>query len=175
MTNRPLLFLIALFFGVLPLFSWANGGDQRVVEGTYLINLSRAPFTPRVGVKTAMLASFVDLEENKLISEDLTVHVRIAKLGGGDGKREFLFERDSLAVKGGVLELAYTFTETGLHEVFFDFSFARSPETIYQAPDFLIDVQPPAVKEPTPAPPLLWFVVGTIVGALSMWALYKRH
>lgn len=130
--------LFTLIF--VPVFASANGGDQRVVDGKYLINLSRSPFTPRVGVETSMLASFVDIEKDKLVSEDLIVKVRIAKLGGG-GKREFLFEKSNLAVQGGVLEFAYTFTGTGLHEIFFDFAFASDPQKIYEAPDFLMDVQ----------------------------------
>jgi len=47
---------IALFAIIIamPVISFANGGDQRLVErGKYYINLSRAPFTPRVGVKTS--------------------------------------------------------------------------------------------------------------------------
>lgn len=162
-----LLFLAAAY--LVPTFTFANGGDQRVVGGKYLINLSRAPFTPRVGVKTSMLASFVDIQKNKLVVEDLIVKVRIAKLGGGEGKREFLFEKDNLIVKGGVLELAYTFAETGLHEIFFDFAFASRPERIYEAPDFLIDVQK---KENPMTVQNLWFVgivtgiVGIMIGAL---------
>ena len=122
----------------------ANGGDQRVVENKYLINLSRAPFTPRVGDQTSMLASFVDLEKNKLVSEDLIVKVRIAKLGGGAGKREFLFEKDNIKVEGGVMEFKHTFTESGLHEIFFDFVLASNPQEIYEAPDFLLDIQKPS-------------------------------
>ena len=120
----------------------ANGGDQRVVDGKYLINLSRAPFTPYPGDKVAFLASFVDIEKNKLISEDLTVTVRIAKLGGsGTEKRTFLFEKEKIPVKGGILELPFIFTESGLHEIFFDFVFDSNPQKIYEAPDFLIDIQ----------------------------------
>ena len=134
------ILLLALI--AMPAVSFANGGDQRVVEGTYLINLARSPFTPRVGEKTAMLISFVDLETNKLISEDLIVKIRIAKLGGvGTDKRTFLFEKEKIPVKGGILELPYTFTESGLHEIFFDFVFASNPQKIYEAPNFLIDVQ----------------------------------
>lgn len=143
--NPKTIILTALFLFVLvlPLLVFANGGDQRVVEGKYLINLSRAPFTPRVGVKTAFLPSFFDIEKNKLITEDLIVKVRIAKLGGAD-KRTFIFEQDNIQVHGGVLEnLSYIFKEPGLHEVFFDFAFAADPQKIYQAPDFLLDVQRP--------------------------------
>jgi hypothetical protein len=42
---------IFIFFGLLGSFSVsANGRDQRVVDGKYLINLSRAPFTPSIKV-----------------------------------------------------------------------------------------------------------------------------
>ena len=120
--------------------AFANGGDQRVVENKYFISLSRAPFTPRVGVKTSFLASFVDIQKNKLIAEDLIVRLRIAKQG--DVRNNiFLFEKEDIIVQGGVLELPYTFTESGFHEIFFDFAFASNPQKIYEVPDFLIDIQ----------------------------------
>lgn len=136
------IFIVLGLISVFPHHLYANGGDQRVVEKKYLINLSRAPFTPRVGVKTAVLASFLDIQAGKLIQEDLVVRMRIARLGGsGSDKRTFIFEQDNIIVKGGVLESNYTFTESGLHEIFFDFAFASNPQKIFEAPDFLLDVQ----------------------------------
>ncbi|TSC74436.1 MAG: hypothetical protein G01um101433_1064 [Parcubacteria group bacterium Gr01-1014_33] len=145
MFSKSLTIFILIFIVLIAAnAAFANGGDQRVVDGKYLINLSRAPFTPHTGDKVAFLASFVDMEKNKLVSEDLIVSVRIAKLGGvGRDMRTFLFEKEEIAVKGGILELPYTFTENGLHEIFFDFAFASNPQKVYEAPDFLIDVQKP--------------------------------
>lgn len=131
---------------LIPVVSLANGGDQRVVDNKYFINLSRAPFTPRVGVKTSFLASFVDIPKNKLIAENLIVRVRIGQQGGV-AKGHPLFEQDNIVVHGGVLELPYTFTEPGFHEVFFDFTFASNPKNVYEVPDFLIDVQKPEVPQ----------------------------
>ncbi len=165
MKNNIMLAII-LFFAFAPLVSWANGGDQRIVENKYFINLSRAPFTPRVGIKTSFLASFVDIQKNKLIAEDLLVKVRIARLGGvGTNKRSFLFEKDNITVHGGVLELPYTFSESGLHEIFFDFAFVSHPEKIYEVPDFLMDVQDPIVQEkPNYVIPLAGVIAGFILG-----------
>ena len=120
----------------------ANGGDQRIVEGRYFINLSRAPYTPRAEEKTSFLASFVDLANNKLVAEDMSVTVRIAKLDGiGTNRRVVLFEQRDIPIKGGILELPYTFSHSGLHEIFFDFTLTSQPQKLYQAPDFLVDVQ----------------------------------
>lgn len=143
-TTTVLLILFVILVATDVVF--ANGGDQRVVENKYLINLSRAPFTPRVGVKTSFLASFVDLQKNKLISEDLIVKIRISKLGDAP-KGKFIFEQDNIAVKRGVLEFPYTFSEAVLHEIFFDFAFASNPEKVYSAPDFLLDIQRPKSPE----------------------------
>lgn len=143
MTSSPkILTALLLFVLLLPSLASANGGDQRVVESKYLINLARSPFTPRVGEKTAMLISFVDLKTNKLISEDLVAKIRIAKLGGiGSAKREFLLEKIDILVRGGVLEFPYTFGDIGLHEIFLDFVLSSDPQKIYESPDFLMDVQ----------------------------------
>jgi len=141
MLQKTVIILFLIFVSA-PAVSFANGGDQRIVEGKYLINLSRAPFTPRVGEKTSFLASFVDMEKNKLIAEDLLVTIRIAKLGGeGSAKRTFLFEQKNTPVKGGILDFSHTFVDAGLHEVFFDFAFVSDPQAVYEAPDFLLDVQ----------------------------------
>lgn len=72
-----LLFLITTIFAPSTVF--ANGGDQRVLNNEYLINLARAPFTPIAGVKTAMTISFVDLKTGRLIQDDLLVTVRVGK------------------------------------------------------------------------------------------------
>ena len=164
------LFLLLLLLVLLtaPAMLSANGGDQRVVDEQYLINLSRAPFTPLVGVKTSMLASFVDIGKDTLIAEDLIVKVRIAKLGGGQSTREFLFENDSVVVKGGVLELSYTFAESGLHEIFFDFAFASNPQKMYETPDFLLDVQEPPTGYNTNQ--ILMAAIGSfVIGLVAGW------
>ena len=177
---RKLINFILLFIslvGILfafPTFSLGNGGDQRVVEGKYLINLSRSPFTPAVGGKTSMLASFVDVQTGKLIGDDLIVKVRIAKLGEGRDKRQFLFERENLAAKGGILELQYTFEESGLHEIFFDFAFVSNPEKIYNAPDFLLDIQKSEVIEAQNLSIPIWIGLGIILGFGTAWFVFRR-
>lgn len=170
MLPKAIIILLLILVSV-PAVSFANGGDQRVAEGKYLINLSRAPFTPRIGVKTSFLASFVDIQKNKLISEDLAVRIRISKLGDAP-KGNFIFVKDNISVKGGVLELSYSFIESGLHEIFFDFAFASSPEIVHEAPDFLIDIQ----KEENHVPAQkLWFIgIGTgIMGMMIGFLLSK--
>ncbi len=174
-TSLKLFLAVSIFAFVLPFLTFANGGDQRVADGKYLINLSRAPFTPRVGVQTAMLPSFFDIEKNKLVAEDLLVKVRIYRFGGsGEEKRVLLFEKDNILVRGGVLEeLFYTFAEPGLHEIFFDFAFASNTNKIYEAPDFLIDVQKPE----TPEENNVLILVGTatvFISGIIGWLIGRR-
>ena len=141
--NKVIINSFLFVFILLPVFAFANGGDQRLIEqGKYYINLSRAPFTPRIGVKTSFVASFFDVAANRLINEDLIVRVRISKLGDAP-KGNFIFDQDNIVVKGGVLEFPYTFEEAVLHEIFFDFALAPDPSKVYKAPDFLLDVQKP--------------------------------
>ncbi len=168
MTKIPAL--LALLLLLIPASSFGNGGDQRVVDNRFFINLSRAPFTPRVGVKTSFLASFVDIQKNKLIAEDLTVRVRIGKQGEV-AKGKPIFEQKKVIVHGGILELSYTFTESGLHEMFFDFAFASNPQKIYEVPDFLIDIQ--KVSESNIKN--LWKIVtGFLGGFILGWFLRRR-
>ena len=171
---KVIIFVVLLLIYLLfPILSFANGGDQRVVEGEYLINLSRSPFTPKAGEKTAFIASFVDIQKDLLIAEDLVVKIRIAKLGEGR-ERKFLFEQDNIRAKGGILEFQYTFSEQGLHEIFFDFAFSSSPQKIYNAPDFLLDIQKPEVLEKAGQPISVWIGLGAIFGFTIGW-LIKRQ
>lgn len=162
---RKLIFLF-LAIALIPTLSLANGGDQRVVESKYLINLSRAPFTPRVGVKTSFLASFVDIQKNKLIDEGLIVNIRISKLGKAP-KGNFIFEQNNILVNGGVLDFPFAFTNTGLHEIFFDFAFASNPEKVYNAPDFLLDVQSATNAEKSNKPLFVSAGLGIIITFLA--------
>lgn len=165
--NRTILSALFIMAFLTPIFVLANGGDQRIVErGKYYINLSRAPFTPRVGVKTSFVASFFDVGANRLISENLIGRVRISKFGESL-KGNFVFEQNTIAVKGGILEFSHIFSEAALHEIFFDFAFASDLEKVYEAPDFLLDVQEPingyAINRILTAV-FGGFVVGLIVG-----------
>jgi hypothetical protein len=172
---KKLTFLLLAIL-LLPATSFANGGDQRVIENKYLINLSRAPFTPIVGVKTSFLASLVDIQKNKLLSEDIVVNIRISKLGEAP-KGNFIFEQNNIAVKGGVLDFPYTFSNSGLHEIFFDFAFASNPQQVYNAPDFLIDVQKPETEKKTNNLLIGVFIFGITIGVVAdfMFGLWFRQ
>lgn len=139
MFTRALSVLVLMLI-LIPFVSFGNGGDQRVFGDEYLINLSRSPFTPIAGVRTAMTATFVDLQTGNPIQDDLLVTVRIEK---GRGGQVTLREDQNILVSGGILDFSYTFEDPGLHEIYFDFAYAATPERRIEPPDFLIDVQPP--------------------------------
>lgn len=166
-----LTFVLTFYF---PQKALANGGDQRVVEGKYLINLSRSPFTPKSGDNVAMIASFVDIQTRELISEDLIVKIRIARFGEGREKRQFLFEQENLRPKNGILEFQYTFKDSGLHEIFFDFVFASNPQTIYNAPDFLLDIQKGSTQGTPSLPFPLGIAIGAILGFVGGWFIRRN-
>lgn len=176
MTKQDLIVFMVLMMAFLPFAAFANGGDQRIVEGKYYINLSRAPFTPRAGLKISFLASFADIQKNKLIDEDLIVNIRIARLGGsGADKRTFIFEQDNLNVRGGVLEFPYTFMNSGLHEIFFDFAFASDPQKVYEAPDFLLDVQKLATPKKIDIFSIFFLLIGSLLGFMGGWGIKGKH
>jgi hypothetical protein len=166
---KTIFFILALF--VLPVFAIANGGDQRVLGQEYLINLSKSPFTPIAGTKTAMTVSFVDLKTRAPIKEDILVRVHITK---GRGSMVSIFEQKDIIVRGGVLDLSYTFAESGLHEVFFDFAYVSAPEVVYEPPDFLMDIQPAPPKKQSPIDGILWAGIGAVLGLTIGFALGRK-
>lgn len=167
-----LIYAGLLITALLPFTTFANGGDQRVADG-YLVNLSRAPFTPIAGVKTALLVSFVDLKTGQLIKEDILVSVRIAE---GRGSKTFIHEKKDVPVKGGVLEYSYTFQNPGMHEIFFDFTFVNDPtKIVHELPDFLIDVQKPEAKNAIDTESLIFGIgLGIVLGLLGGWFAGRR-
>lgn len=167
-----LIYAVLLTTALLPFTTFANGGDQRVADG-YLVNLSRAPFTPIAGVKTALLTSFVDLKTGKLIQEDILVSVRIAE---GRGSRTFIHEKKDIPVNGGVLEYSYTFQNSGMHEIFFDFAFMTDPtKKVHELPDFLIDVQKSEAENAIDTKSLILGVsLGAVLGLLGGWFAGRR-
>jgi len=167
--------LLSIILAFIPTsISFANGGDQRVVEGKYLINLSRSPFTPKAGENVSMLASFVDIQTDKLITENLIVKIRIAKLGEGR-ERKFLFKQENLIAKGGILEFQHIFQDAGLHEIFFDFAFAANPEEIYNAPDFLLDIQKSKIDQKSTFSSPIGIMLGAIFGFMIGWFIKRRN
>ena len=163
------IYAVLIMSVLLPFVVSANGGDQRIADG-YLVNLSRAPFTPVAGVKTALLASFVDLKTEQLIKEDTLVSIRITE---GRGSRTFVHEKKDIPVQGGVLEYSYTFQNSGMHEIFFDFKFVNDPtQKIHELPDFLIDVQKSESTEKR-APPYLFVILGGVFGLIAGVALCR--
>lgn len=169
------IFLVAL--GILGLLSpdllFANGGDQRIAGG-YLVNLSRSPFTPIAGTRTALLASFVDIKTGKLIKDDITVSI---KIGTGNGSGAFIHEKKDIPVYGGVLEYSYTFQNSGMHEIFFDFTFVNDPaRTVHELPDFLLDVQKPGTSEKdTALITILIVITSAIIGGVIGWLIGRKY
>lgn len=166
------IFIFLLVFMTAPFIVFANGGDQRILGRDYLVNLSRSPFTPIAGTKTAMLVSFVDLKTGRLIKDDMLVSVRVTK---GRGSRTFIYEQNNIPIKGGVLEWAYTFAESGIHELFFDFAFAAASNTRYEPPDFLIDVQEPTNEKTDKWTLVMTFIIGLLLGSIGCIFLRVRH
>ena len=96
------------------------------------------------------------------MSDDLIVRIRISKLGDAP-KGKFIYEQDNIAVRGGVLDFSYTFSEAVLHEIFFDFAFVSNPDKVYNAPDFLLDIQKSEIEQTSDNS----LIVGSIFGIIT--------
>jgi len=124
-----------LFF--FPFFAFANGGNIRIAEGKYLVNISSSPVTPIAGKKVAMLISFADVQKNELIAQDIRVWIEIRN----KATQKVLFPPTEFLAERGVLEFSFTYPEAGLHELFIRFEKPDEPGKVYESEDFLVDVQ----------------------------------
>ena len=127
---------------VLPLLTGAHGGEQRVVDGAYIVTMSRAPFTPRVGMPTKLLISISDIKSGDVLDREAIMHIRVARLASPGDAPQFVFEEKNIKAERSTLGYSYTFTEEGFHEIYIDFAFTDNPSKIMSVGDFLLDVQP---------------------------------
>lgn len=173
--KQYIFFIFIIISGILSagLIAYANGGDQRVLDGKYLVNLSRSPFTWRSGIRSAMIISFLDVTKNLPITDDLTVTIRVAKLTAPGAEPKFIFEQKNIKARRGALEFPYTFAEQGFHEIYVDFAYASKPDMIYHMPDFLIEVQKPS-EMALPQYPWLPPLAGLFIGFTLGFSLGKR-
>ena len=117
-------------------YALADGGNQKVVEGKYIVNISSSPIAPFQGEKQAMLISFADIS-NRLIKEDIAVDLRLSRKLG-----QTVFEKKGLVAEGGILPFEYIYNEPGLYELFVTFYLPQDPKKAHQPEDFLIEVKP---------------------------------
>lgn len=131
---------------LFPGLASANGGNIRIAEGKYLVNISSAPVTPVAGEKVAMLISFGDVATNELLHQNLRVWLEIRT----KATEEIVFPKQEFTAEGGVLEFSFTYPKPSLHELFVRFEKPDEPRKIYESEDFLVDVQEPRGKSETP-------------------------
>lgn len=122
---------------------FANGGDIRIAEGKYLVNISSSPVTPVAGQKVAMLISFGDVVTNELLVQDLHVWIEIRL----KVTEEVIFPQQEFRAERGVLEFPFIYLKPGLHELFVRFEKPDEPGKIYESEDFLVDVQESRIRE----------------------------
>lgn len=153
---------LLLVFLALPLIASAHGGEQRVVDGAYIVTMSRAPFTPRVGVPTKLLISISDIKSGNVSDKDAIITLRVAKLASPGDAPQFIFEEKNITAERSTLGYTYNFAEAGFYEIYIDFAFADNPTKLMSAEDFLLDVQ--ESHEQGNTIPLFWILVGILAG-----------
>ncbi|MEK7630855.1 MAG: hypothetical protein AAB417_02415 [Patescibacteria group bacterium] len=156
--------LLALMLA-LPLVAGAHGGEQRVVDGTYIVSMSRAPFTPRMGVPTKLLISISDIASGNVSDKDAIINLRVARLASPGDEPQFIFEEKNIKAERSTLGYSYTFREVGFHEIYIDFAFVDSPTKVMSASDYLLDVQP-AQEAGGDKSFALWGFGGLFLGAI---------
>ncbi|MEK7649384.1 MAG: hypothetical protein AAB367_00245 [Patescibacteria group bacterium] len=163
----------ALFF-VLPFLAGAHGGEQRVVDGKYIVTMSRAPFTPRVGTPTKLLISISDIKSGNVLDHDAIMHIRVARLASPGDEPQFIFEERDIKAERSTVGYTYDFTEEGFHEIYIDFAFADEPKKIFHAEDYLLDIQPR--EQASDAIALIYAAIaGLIVGfVFARFVVYKK-
>jgi hypothetical protein len=162
--------ILALFLSLTPIAS-SNGGNIRLAEGKYLVNISSSPVTPVAGEKTAMLISFADIATNKPLSQPLRASIEIRK----KVNQEVVFPSTEYPVEGGILEFSFTYPEPQLYELFVRFEKSDEPGKIYEPEDFLVDVQAPQTSGGNRSAPMGMFVPLAFLLGIALGALMKRR
>lgn len=153
MRTFPLCIALLFLVSILTLRGVsANGGNIRLAEGKYLVNISSAPVTPVAGENVAMLISFADIKKNELLNQNIRVWLEIRL----KATEEVIFPEQEYRAEGGVLEFNFVYPHAGLHELFVRFEKPDEPGKIYITEDFLVDAQPaPERKTARPGWPVI--------------------
>ena len=165
--------ILFILLSVVPLVVVGHGGEQRVVGGRYIVTMSRAPHTPRVGVPTNLLISISDITSGNVSDKDAIISLRVAKLASPGDTPQFIFEEKDIKVERSTLGYSYTFSDAGFHEIYIDFAFTDNPTKIMSTQDYLLDVQP-AQDESGDSSFVLWGFGGVLVGAIFTKLLLAR-
>lgn len=159
-----------LSFVLFGSFVFANGGNIRLAEGRYLVNISSSPVTPVAGEKVEMLVSFASIEDNTLLREDLRTWVEIRRKVND----EVIFPEKEFRAERGVLDFDFTYPESGLYELFVRFEKPDEPGKIYETEDFLVDVQSQRIQSRGTTLFPMYLVVSSLVSLLAGWFLGRR-
>lgn len=160
--------LLALFFA--PFLVFANGGNIRLAEGRYLVNISSSPVTPVAGEETQMLISFASIQDNTLLGEDLRTWIEIRRKVND----EVIFPEKEFRADRGVLDFDFTYPKSGLYELFVRFEKPDELGKIYETEDFLVDVQNPRPQAEVKMFSPVIFVVSSFISLLSGWFLGRQ-
>lgn len=155
-------------------YASANGGNIRIAEGKYIVNISSSPVTPVSGEKVEMLISFADVQKNELLPQDLRVWIEIRL----KSTEEIIFPEQEFRAERGILDFDFTYPKTVLHEFFVRFEKPDEPGKIYETEDFLVDVQPPRASDTSEAGdrnPLFIGLFGFFIGLIFGFALYVKE
>ncbi len=120
-------FVLFIIVGLMLPISYANGGCMKIADDVF-VQMSHAPHTPKINEKVSFLFSFAD--KNGLISKEISGELRLMK------GEENIFKKD-FQIKDGVLDLKHKFNNTGIYEIFIDFSLQNKT---YSPEDFVIEV-----------------------------------
>lgn len=146
--NKIILFTIILI--LLSTISFSNGGCIKVADDV-LVQLTSSPLVPVVNEQVSYLISFGN--KDGLVNKEINGKLRIVK------SDEIIFTKD-FKVKDGILDLKYTFKNTGLHEIFLEFEINGKK---YAPEDFLIEV-----KEEKQDFNFLSLIIGILIGIILM-------
>ncbi len=145
-----------------------------MVDGKYIVNVSRSPFTPRAGAPTNFLISIADVSSGSVLTRDPVMHIRIARLENPGAEPQFISEERDLKAERSILGYSYTFADSGFYELYIDFAFADDLTTVLQAPDFLFDVQPSEMTEVEMGTAYALWVLGGAVAGFALTRLLTK-
>ncbi len=153
------LIILSLIIILLIPFSYSDGGCVKV-EDDMLVQMSAVPLVPIVGQQVSFLFSFANLKKEPIYG-DITGKFKLVK-------SDNIIFTENFTAKNGIIDLKYTFKNTGLHEIFLEFEINGKK---YAPEDFLIEIKDESTNYQQN---LLFSVVGIVIGILSAKFIWKK-
>lgn len=157
-TAKNKLIIFSIIFILLIPVSFSDGGCIKITDDVF-VQLSAVPIAPKVNEQASFLISFGS--NDGLLNKRINGTLKIVK------SDKTVFEK-KFDIQVGILDLKYTFKDTGFYEMYIDFAMNGKD---YHPEDFAMEV---VESKKNSAQNMIFLIAGAAIGAAFTLLIGKK-